>query len=82
MKRITDKFEYKQVHRERDWRDLYFWQRETLDYRHLPAPGFIKRSRQPVSEVTSKLLSEALRYRNKRARNDEEEEGEADMDVE
>ncbi|KAI9249396.1 hypothetical protein BDA99DRAFT_218037 [Phascolomyces articulosus] len=68
-----------------DWRELLRWHRETVDYRHIPKPGFIRRrSDKVVTDVKSALLSTAVRYRTQSngAQEREDDDHEQDMDVE
>ncbi|KAI9497250.1 Bromodomain-containing protein [Zychaea mexicana] len=74
----------KQLSVDQDWRDLLRWHRETVDYRHIPRPGFMKRRPdKTVAEVKASLLNRALRCRSQLdGAQERDEEGEQDMDVE
>ncbi|KAI8986416.1 Bromodomain-containing protein [Pilobolus umbonatus] len=70
--------------RDSDWRDLFTWQRDTVDYRHLPVPGFVRRSPIKLSELRKRLLSKCVRLEHSKVKStvtQNNDEG-SDMDVE
>lgn len=58
------KFENTHLARDPDWRDIYTWQRDTIDYRHIPAPGFVKRAPVSLSDLRKRLFSKCVRLEN------------------
>ncbi|KAL9545936.1 hypothetical protein MBANPS3_006897 [Mucor bainieri] len=80
------KFESSCLARDQDWREIYTWQRDTNDYRHIPVPGFVKRAPIKIAELRKRLLSKCVRLENSKS-NDHSPEamdgsGElSDMDV-
>lgn len=57
-------FELNVLCKDLDWRELNNWQRETVDYRHIPVPAFVRRSHVNLKELRSKLLSKSVRLKN------------------
>ncbi|KAF7731979.1 hypothetical protein EC973_007084 [Apophysomyces ossiformis] len=83
QKMAFQQFESTVLARDSDFRELYAWHRDTNDYRHMPVPGFVRRSRISLTELRRKFLSARVRIENvKLQREGNVEEGEADMDVE
>ncbi|ORE10821.1 Bromodomain-containing protein [Rhizopus microsporus var. microsporus] len=66
QKMISHKFESNILSKDLDWRELISWQRDTVDYRHIPVPAFIRRSHLNLQELRSKLLSKSVRLKNAR----------------
>lgn len=64
QKMSSHKFESSILSKDLDWRELNNWQRETVDYRHIPVPAFIRRSPINLNELRSKLLSKSVRLKN------------------
>lgn len=82
QKMMFSNFERK-LSRDSDWSHMYHWQRDTVNYRHLPVPAFIKRSGVNLSELRGKLLSKCVRLENSKSATAElEQEGDSDMDIE
>lgn len=82
---VFNKYEAQCMARDQDWREIYTWQRETIDYRHIPVPGFVKRCPQKIPELRKKLLSKCVRLENSKTGNQVQEvvdDGGSDMDVE
>lgn len=68
--------------RDNDWNHMYHWQRDTVNYRNIPVPAFIKRSGVNLSELRGKLLSKCVRLENSKSATVElEQEGDSDMDI-
>lgn len=71
--------------RDVDWVNILHWQRDTVNYRNIPAPGFIKRSSVKLTDLRAKLLSKCVRLENSMANNisnvNTEEQGDSDMDI-
>ncbi|KAG2231601.1 hypothetical protein INT48_006687, partial [Thamnidium elegans] len=71
--------------RDVDWVNILHWQRDTVNYRNIPAPGFIKRSSVKLTDLRAKLLSKCVRLENAMANNisnvNMEEQGDSDMDI-
>ncbi|KAG0178794.1 hypothetical protein DFQ28_004301 [Apophysomyces sp. BC1034] len=83
QKMTFQQFESTSLTRDNDFRELYTWHRDTYDYRHMPVPGFVRRSRISLTELRRKLLSARVRIENVKLQQEGNmEEGEADMDVE
>ncbi|KAI7866668.1 Bromodomain-containing protein [Spinellus fusiger] len=84
QKMAFQSYEATHLSRDHDWREIYVWQRETVDYRHLPVPGFIRRSGVSLTELRRRLLSTRGRMQSSRSQQDkcEEDQGDSDMDVE
>ncbi|GAN08877.1 hypothetical protein MAM1_0228c08395 [Mucor ambiguus] len=86
QKMMFAKFESSYLARDQDWREIYTWQRDTNDYRHIPVPGFVKRAPIKIAELRKRLLSKCVRLENSKS-NDHSPEamngsGElSDMDV-
>jgi hypothetical protein len=77
------KYEAQSMARDQDWREIYTWQRDTIDYRHIPVPGFVKRAPISISELRKRLLSKCVRLENSKSSNqDQEIEDGSDMEVE
>ncbi|CAO3672922.1 unnamed protein product [Rhizopus stolonifer] len=57
-------FESTILSKDLDWRELNNWQRETVDYRHIPVPAFVRRSNINLQELRSKLLNKSVRLKN------------------
>lgn len=76
-------FEAVHMTKDADWRDVYTWQKDTIDYRHIPAPGFIKRTSSIISlfELRKRLLSKRIRLENSRRSNDQPYDEGSDMDI-
>lgn len=82
---VFAKYEAQCMARDQDWREIYTWQRETIDYRHLPVPGFVKRSPLKIPDIRKRLLSKCVRLENSKTNHlveEREEDGGSDMDVE
>jgi hypothetical protein len=78
-------FELNVLCKDLDWRELNSWQRETVDYRHIPVPAFVRRSHINLQELRSKLLSKSVRLKNasKQAQSTEQiTNQDSDMEVE
>lgn len=74
-------FEKKLV-RDNDWNHMYVWQRDTVNYRNLPVPPFVKRSGVNLSELRGKLYSKCVRLENSKSATAElEQDGDSDMDI-
>ncbi|KAI8376142.1 Bromodomain-containing protein [Radiomyces spectabilis] len=85
QKLLFQHFETTTLNRDQDWRDLFIWQRDTVDYRHMPVPGFVRRSGVSLTDLRRKILSTRVRMNSHESAKDEEgEDGqeEVDMDVE
>ncbi|RCI01402.1 hypothetical protein CU098_010287 [Rhizopus stolonifer] len=79
--------EYEKEHmsRDQDWHDVFVWQRDTNDYRHIPAPGFVKRAQIKLPELRKRLLSKCVRLENSKSNSQPinmMDDGGSDMDVE
>lgn len=86
-----NKFEMNFMARDQDWREIYIWQRDTIDYRHIPVPGFVKRAPIKLNELRKQLLSKCVRLEriknnhtnaNNSPDNLVQYDGGSDMDVE
>jgi hypothetical protein len=82
-----NKFEMTYMARDQDWREIYIWQRDTIDYRHIPVPGFVKRAPIKLNELRKRLLSKCVRLENSKNNlnspdDNMEDDGGSDMDVE
>ncbi|KAG1520528.1 hypothetical protein G6F52_007576 [Rhizopus delemar] len=64
QKMSSHTFELNVLCKDLDWRELNSWQRETVDYRHIPVPAFVRRSHINLQELRSKLLSKSVRLKN------------------
>ncbi|KAI9249904.1 Bromodomain-containing protein [Sporodiniella umbellata] len=64
QKMSSHKFESSILSKDLDWRELNNWQRETVDYRHIPVPAFVRRSPINLKELRSKLLNKSVRLKN------------------
>ncbi|KAI8144208.1 hypothetical protein BJV82DRAFT_608716 [Fennellomyces sp. T-0311] len=73
----------KQIHHDNDWREMCNWHRNTIDYRHIIMPAFIRRGGEKcINDAKTQLLSNIVRLRSNQNGQQEREEGEQDMDVE
>lgn len=86
QKMMFAKFESSFLARDQDWREIYTWQRDTNDYRHIPVPGFVKRAPIKIPELRKRLLSKCVRLENSKSNDHSPEaingDGElSDMDV-
>ncbi|KAI8368854.1 Bromodomain-containing protein [Choanephora cucurbitarum] len=79
-----NEYEKEHMSRDQDWHDVYVWQRDTNDYRHMPAPGFVKRAQIKLPELRKRLLSKCVRLENSKNYQpvDMVDDGGSDMDVE
>ncbi|KAI8969102.1 Bromodomain-containing protein [Mycotypha africana] len=78
------KFEHTIMMRDKDWHDMCDWQKQTIDYRHIPTPGFVKRAPLKVSEIRARLLSKQGRLRSQTSSQADsliEDDGGSDMDI-
>ncbi|KAI9250326.1 Bromodomain-containing protein [Sporodiniella umbellata] len=85
QKMSSHTFESTILSKDLDWRELNNWQRETVDYRHIPVPAFVRRSNVNLQELRSKLLNKSVRLKNfkKQAENPYQAlNHDSDMDVE
>ncbi|KAI8643214.1 Bromodomain-containing protein [Parasitella parasitica] len=86
QKMMFAKFESSFLVRDQDWREVFTWQRDTNDYRHIPVPGFVKRAPIKIPELRRRLLSKCARLENSKSNDHSPEtvngDGElSDMDV-
>lgn len=76
----------RKLRKDSDYIHLHQWQRDTVNYRNIPVPAFVKRSPIKLQELRAKLLSKCVRLENSKsiATNDNEmdTQGDSDMDVE
>ncbi|KAI8371098.1 Bromodomain-containing protein [Blakeslea trispora] len=80
-----NEYEKEHMSRDQDWHDVYVWQRDTNDYRHMPAPGFVKRAQIKLPELRKRLLSKCVRLENSKNNYqpiDMVDDDGSDMDVE
>lgn len=63
QKMVFHKFEANALSRDQDWRDLFYWQRDTVDYRRLPAPGFVRRGHVNLHDLRRQLMTKSIRLR-------------------
>ncbi|KAI8097530.1 Bromodomain-containing protein [Halteromyces radiatus] len=72
-------FESTALNRDQDWRDLFIWERDTVDYRRMPAPGFVRRANLNLNELRRQILTKGIRLRPQQ---DTDNKMEMDMDIE
>ncbi|KAG1448985.1 hypothetical protein G6F55_010383 [Rhizopus delemar] len=90
QKMSLHQFELNVLCKDLDWRELNNWQRETVDYRHIPVPAFVRRSPVNLKELRSKLLSKSVRLKHAKKQEDSlkdqqqvmNNQQDSDMDVE
>lgn len=78
----------RKLRKDNDYLLLYQWQRETVNYRNIPVPAFVKRSPIKLQDIRAQLLSKCIRLENSNKTNTNSNEDEmdyqddSDMDVE
>ncbi|CEP16414.1 hypothetical protein [Parasitella parasitica] len=68
QKMLFAKFESSILARDQDWREIFTWQRDTNDYRHIPVPGFVKRAPIKIPDLRTRLLSRCARLENSKSK--------------
>ncbi|CAO3629056.1 unnamed protein product [Cunninghamella echinulata] len=74
-------FESNSLNRDPDWRELYMRQRDTIEYRRMPAPNFVKKASSKLEDLRDALARKATELRFQANNNNNNNMSSLDMDL-